>query len=386
MSACDFTPTYPAGPRDPNAPTSPRAAAIKFVHIQGGFGRLWRTFLATVLLSVLTFTVYRFWGLTKIRRLLWSRVTLLDDPLEYTGNGWELFIGFVKVMFLFVLPVALVITGLNFAFQSMGLFTLEQIMGFLTAVGFYWIFEVAVFLRFRYRANRTSWRGIRARVSGSATHFAGWSLLLAVGVALTGGILYPFAHAFFMRYKLNCLSFGGQRVNSTFSSSTTYGRFFLCFTLGSIFSAVVVYSLIYLIGFVTLFNFADQGTPPMPLGATSLLPQLLGFLMIPIVFLPLAWYWAKFYREAAKSVWIGEQRIEVSYDVTGWRLVRYVLGNWLIMIFSLGLLWPLTWTRKIDLIRECLTIDNEIPIEAMMQEAYDPTHVGEELGGGFDIV
>ena len=228
----DFTPTYPAAPKDPNAPTPLAATTTKLKHNIRGFGKLWRTFIITVVLSVLTLTIYRFWGLTKIRAHLWSRVTLLDDPFEYTGNGWELFIGFVKVIFLFVLPVTLILSGLNFAFQSLGLFTLEQIVGFLTAIGFYWICEVAVFLRFRHRANRTSWRSIRAKVSGSATHFAGRALLLAAGVALTVGILYPFAHAYFMRYKLNALSFGGLQVRSTFSSRTIYGTYFLCAIMG----------------------------------------------------------------------------------------------------------------------------------------------------------
>jgi len=376
----DFTPSYPAAPRDPNAPATLAPTTLKFKHIAGGFGRLWRTFIITVLLSVLTLTIYRFWGLTKIRAHLWSWVTLLDDPFEYTGNGWELFIGFVKVVFLFILPVTLIISGLNFAFQSMGLFTLEQVIGFLTAVGFYWVFEVAVFLRFRYRANRTSWRGIRARVSGSATHFAGRALLLAAGVALTGGILYPFAHAYFMRYKLNALSFGGLQVRSTFSSRTIYGTFFLCAIMGVILAILTV--SIAAIFIVT----RDAGAPgSSAMVAYAGLSSVIGIAATLMALLPLAWYWARFYREAARSVWIGEEKIDVSYNVTGGRLIRYFCGNWLIILFSLGLLWPLTWLRKIDLICECLTINKEIPLETMTQEAHDPTRVGEELAGGFEI-
>jgi uncharacterized membrane protein YjgN (DUF898 family) len=376
----DFTPSYPAAPRDPNAPATLAPTTLKFKHIAGGFGRLWRTFIITVLLSVLTLTIYRFWGLTKIRAHLWSRVTLLDDPFEYTGNGWELFIGFVKVVFLFILPVTLIISGLNFAFQSMGLFTLEQIIGFLTAVGFYWIFEVAVFLRFRYRANRTSWRGIRARVSGRATHFAGRALLLAAGVALTGGLLYPYAHAYFMRYKLNALSFAGLQVRSTFDSGTIYGTFFLCLIMSFILALPLV-----VLSFVLLLSGSALTSSSLSVIGMENLGTVFGILITPTIFLPLAWYWARFYREAAKSVWIGEEKIDVSYNVTGWRLVRYFCGNWAIIIFSLGLLWPLTWLRKIDLICECLTINKELPLETMTQEAHDPTRVGEELAGGFEI-
>lgn len=287
----------------------------------------------------------------------------------------------MKVLFLFILPVSLVISGLNFAFQAMGWPALNQIVGILTVVGFYWIFEVALFLRFRYRANRTSWRGIRARVSGNALHFAGWALLLAAGVALTAGILYPYAHAFFMRYKLNCLSFGGLKVQSTFSSSTIYGRFILCAVAVPLISIPTAFIIGLIIGSII----GSSRGIGLPLGTFQFPYQFIGVIFIPIAFLGFAWYWAKLYQEAAKSVWIGDQKIDVSYNITGWRLARYVAGNWAIIIFSLGLRWPLTWIRKLDLICECLTIHKEIPVEAMMQEAHDPTHVGEELGGGFDI-
>jgi uncharacterized membrane protein YjgN (DUF898 family) len=206
-------------------------------------------------------------------------------------------------------------------------------------------------------------------------------LLLAAGVALTAGILYPYAHAFFMRYKLNCLSFGGLKVQSTFKSSTIYGRFILCILAAVI---LLVVAVIYAGATVRMsltippnFSITFSGLTT----GSGMISALILFSMV----LPFAWYWAKFYREAAKSVGIGDQKIDVSYDATGWRLARYVAGNWAIIIFSLGLLWPLTWTRKLDLICECLTIHKEIPVEAMTQEAHDPTHVGEELGGGFDI-
>ena len=83
---------------------------------------------------------------------------------------------------------------------------------------------------------------------------------------------------------------------------------------------------------------------------------------------------------------VGEDRIGVAYDVTGWRLLRYVAGNWALIVFSFGLLWPLTWIRKTALICDCFRINREIPVETLLQEAYDPTNVGEELGGGFEIV
>jgi len=387
LSDDDLTPGFPPPPKvpvgpwgQPERPIGPDLP-IQLTHIPGGFGQLWVAYVTTVVLSLLTLTVYRFWGMTRIRRQLWSRVVLLDDPFEYTGSGWELFIGFLKVMFYIVLPVTLIIAGLNFALQSMGLFTLEQIIGFITAVGFYWIVEVAIFLRFRYRANRTSWRGIRARVNGNATDFAGRALLLAAGVAFTGGILYPYAHAFLMRYKLNCLSFGGLKVRSSLSSRNLYGRFFLCSLLSMVLGLILLFSFV-----ISTFTGAISGTSVFTPGTAVGIDFITGLLLAPFALAPFAWYWAKFYRAAAQSVLIGEDQIDVAYDVTGWQLLRYAAGNWALIVFSLGLLWPLTWIRKIELICNCFRINREISVEALLQEAYDPTNVGEELGGGFEIV
>jgi uncharacterized membrane protein YjgN (DUF898 family) len=273
---------------------------IQLTHIPSGFGQLWITYITTVILSLLTLTVYRFWGMTRIRRQLWSRVMILDDSFEYTGSGWELFIGFLKVMFYIVLPVTLIIAGLNFALQSMELFTLDQIIGFITAVGFYWIVEVAIFLRFRYRANRTSWRGIRARVNGSAIDFAGRALLLAIGVAFTSGMLYPYAHDFLMRYKLNCLNFGGLKVRSSLSSRNLYGRFFLCSLLSIVLGLTFVFST---------FTGAISGASVFIPGSAVGVGSIAGLLLAPFALAPFAWYWAKFYRATAQSVLVGEDRM-----------------------------------------------------------------------------
>ena len=47
---------------------------------------------------ITTLGVYRFWATARQRRYLWSRTQVIDDTLEWTGTGKEMFIGFLIVI------------------------------------------------------------------------------------------------------------------------------------------------------------------------------------------------------------------------------------------------------------------------------------------------
>ena len=46
-------------------------------------------------LTIVTLGTYGFWGRTEVRKRIWSSVRLAGEPLEYTGTGKELFLGFL---------------------------------------------------------------------------------------------------------------------------------------------------------------------------------------------------------------------------------------------------------------------------------------------------
>src|SRR4051794_10765484 len=55
----------------------------------------------TGLLALITLGIYRFWGRTRVRRYVWSRISVGGDRLGYTGTGREMFLGFLRVALLF---------------------------------------------------------------------------------------------------------------------------------------------------------------------------------------------------------------------------------------------------------------------------------------------
>jgi len=72
----------------------------------------WKEFAAiafpNLLLTIVTLGIYRFWATKRERDYLWSETQFIDERLEWTGTGMELFIGFLMVFFLILLPFGLI--------------------------------------------------------------------------------------------------------------------------------------------------------------------------------------------------------------------------------------------------------------------------------------
>src|SRR5215468_7532465 len=107
--------------------------------------------------ALLTLGFYRFWGRTRIRRYLWSRLTLLEDRFEYDGTGMELFVRFLLVVAVVLLPLGAVGLILRFAGLPLpaviaGRYAVFLVIFYLSLVGHY--------TGQRYRLSRSLWRGI----------------------------------------------------------------------------------------------------------------------------------------------------------------------------------------------------------------------------------
>ena len=77
---------------------APAAAGERAVRFTGS----WREYLpiavTNALLIICTLGIYRFWAAARQRRYLWSRTEFIDDTLEWTGTGKEMFLGFLIVI------------------------------------------------------------------------------------------------------------------------------------------------------------------------------------------------------------------------------------------------------------------------------------------------
>lgn len=180
-------------------PAGEGAGKVVYDDSEGGLAGL---AIKGYLLTLVTLGIYRFWYLTNLRRFFWSHTSVHKSPLEYTGRGLEIFIGFL-------IAVA-VIVPLNFA--PLAFVTAFGPGGQLISFVLVPIYAILIFFAFyrsrRYRVNRTLWRGLRAHQTGAGWAYAlralGWVLL---GI-LTLGLIVPIAVTDLYRYRISRMYLG----------------------------------------------------------------------------------------------------------------------------------------------------------------------------------
>ncbi|ACS39801.1 YjgN family protein [Methylorubrum extorquens] len=161
------------------------------------------------LLSLITFSIYRFWYITNLRRYFWSRTVVAGSPAEYLGNGKELFLGFLVALAILVpIYIVLFVIGL-----------LSPVLAALAApisfIGLFVLGQYALFRGRRYRASRTRWRGIRLGQDGSGFAYAGLASLWWLATFASLGLAFPFMRAALERYRIDHTLIGQSRMRST---------------------------------------------------------------------------------------------------------------------------------------------------------------------------
>jgi len=224
----------------PGAMSGTRWSKPDFTGSLRTFLPLW---LETLGLSLVTLGFYRFWGKTRIRRYLWSHTRFLDEPLEYTGTGKELFIGFLIALVVFVLPASLFSLLIQFGSGNQA-----QLVGSLTLLFYVYFFVLTNFAMYRaqrYRLTRTLWRGIRGGMATNGWNYAMKGLGLYAAAGFTMGFLMPWASTTLWNDRWNDASFGDQPFRSDAPWRPLFCRF--------------LHSLLAYAGLLILFGLAVFG-------------------------------------------------------------------------------------------------------------------------------
>jgi len=329
--------------------------------------------LVNMLLNLATLFVWRFWGKTRIRRFLWSHTTIWGDPLEYTGRGGELFVGFLVVLVLVFLPLSAgygLAAVLNEQGNPLGaalVSALYLVVMFLVGAG--------LWRARRYQLSRTRWRGIRAGQGGSAWKYGLTWLGVAVLAGLTAGWSIPWSDMLLARTRLAHTTFGTQEFTCSATAGPLYRQFAVFwFGCALLFAAVIGIAAVLGVAAGTVGGESAQEIASFAIGALVL--------ALPLLSLPWAWYRAAFYRRLAEGTAFGQVRFV--FAPGAWALVRVGLGNLILTAATLGIGRPWAASRIFRFVCTHVRVIGEPDFAAIRQSVETAPRTGEGLAAVFD--
>ncbi len=345
------------------------------------------------LLSIVTLGIYGFWGRTEVRRRLWSAVRVNGEPLEYTGTGKELFLGFLIVFFLILLPLFGAIFGAPFLLAwLLGPDVAVIVAPIIVAVGFilfYWLIGVAVYRAYRYRLSRTRWRGIRGALVGSPVSYSWhyfWTLIL---LPFTLGWILPWRSNMLARHMTNDMRFGESAFRYTGKAGPLYPPFVMAW-IGA-FAALGIYmGGIMLVLWPKMQRQMEQQAaggetlPPEPMtlfegvtiGGSIALALLVGLLAAGL-------YMSRVANHIANHTAIADARFKLETRSGG--LIWQMISNYLIILLSLTILTPVAQARFLKYMVDRLKVEGTIDPAAIAQSKAALDKRGEGMATAFDL-
>ncbi len=352
------------------------SAHLRWVHPTGLISLSFTNYI----LSLVTIGIYSFWGKTEVRKRIWSAIRLEGEPLLYTGTGKELFLGFLFVFFIVLLPIMLLSFAAAYYFgpQSVGytLFTLGLYILIFFLVG------VAIYRATRYRLSRTRWRGIRGALVGSPNRYALTYFLTLPLLILTLGWLGPWRTTKLQNILINDMRFGDRPFRFTATSKPLYSRFAWLWVGGVVITALIGGLIAYLISADLAAN--AEATPDKKITIQTILIVygvfLGGFILYGIAS---AWYYAFQFNHFSRNTHF--EGASFRANLTGGGLIWVTLSNLFITIFSFGILSPVVQARTMRYVIQNMGFVGSPPFAEIAQAAEQDISLGEGLAQAFDI-
>lgn len=404
---------------------------IEPIQYDGKLSEQYKIFVLNVFLGLITLGIYHYWGKTRQRRYTTSSFMLKQDRFEYTGYGGQLFFGMLKAL------IIILIISIPFFWAIYNMSTLTEkypkeistqttehksqekkntetegffsklekadekeaqqveidldklspqelasyfVSLFITVAYliFYYAFLpfLAVYGSLRFRVTHTRWRGIRGHMNGSSILYGLVGLLHLLLIMMTLGIWIPMADALKYKYKMNHISFGNQQAQFRPDYGELFASHFITFFAG--FFGGLALGLAG--GFITHII----AEPHVGTEEASFMAGFIGmFIFILIFYCARFWYKAVFARERYNALTFGN--IGFNCKISGWGLLTLSLGNGLILIFTLGLGYPIILQRRMKFFCKYTTITGDLDHSPILQAVGEKDTQGEGVSSILDI-
>ncbi len=355
-------------------------AASPALIYDGKISELYRIFALNVLFKILTLGIFRFWAITRYRRYIWSRMQFQGERFEYTGTGGQLFVGYLLAGVVLVGGAA--VTGLT-AFIVGRLWHPLTFLPFLLFYLFVGVLATgAVFSAQRYRLSRTLWCGIHGGMQGSMFSYGLQATFYGFLAGLTWLQLVPWIQVRLAERRINASSFGSVAFSFHGRARRLYLAYLLTF-LGGLVLFVIVSAVAWSILQGLPFELLTSTLPEDAHAKASLTRKmswtLAGGLIIFVTLARLlgSWYTATFERHVAGNATLGT--VHFASTLTGPALFALSLGNTLIMVFTLGLGYPIVLHRNARMLAHTLQADSALDASMLRQSGLSASRFGEGM-------
>ncbi|KAF0182878.1 MAG: DUF898 domain-containing protein [Hyphomonadaceae bacterium] len=337
---------------------------------------LWIGFYSSIF-TLLTLTIFRFWARTIVRKRLWADTTIGGTPLEYTGKGSELFIGFLIAIVTVMVPIVGAIVAAQLLLPP--IYTAVVIA--VVYLGFFILIGVALFLARRYQLSRTNWRGVRFEQRGSPWAYG----FIAFGYGLLSAItLGWFAPAMRLRLEKrmwNNAFFGDMAFTYDNSKEARTEPVYKSYILAYI--GVILYYALIFGGMFQLGLMDSMGSGGMPDIRDIGILYALAFGGAILFLLFVAWHEAVMLRQITKSISLGDVKLKSTFST--WDLIGLVLTNLLLVIFTLGFGAIAAQMRTWRKICRRIEVDGTLELARIHQAASRGPRSGEGMADAFDL-
>ena len=341
--------------------------------------------LLNLVLNLITLFFYRFWAKTNVRRHIWSCVHINGEPLEYTGRGSELFLGFLIVFGVVILPFAALVIALQLM-PGAEVFIILLQFAFAIFVLVFW--GMALYRARRYQLSRTLWRGIRGALVGSSWTYSFLFFAALLLRSITFGWSTPAMNLNLQERMTGDMRFG----NVPFHFSGRAGPLYGAYAISWVTSFILIIGLggLFGFGFIDMWNEAFTTERPGPRTDLDLLSVLLilggiGLLVLFSIIYAVAW---AFYAAREMSIFASYTTFDQArfqFDATAGSLIWLIVSNFLIIVLTLGIATPFAQQRLVRYFCNRLTVHGTVNLNQILQSREAVGRTGEGLAEAFDL-
>ena len=366
---------------DQSVASAPRPA----LHYDGRLGELYSMFLTNILFTILTLGIYQFWAVTRFRRYLWSRMAHGGRRFAYTGTGGELFAGFLLAV-LAIIALFATVVGI--------MWLLPPEWALLPVVPFYATIAVlaagAIYAAQRYRLSRTTWAGIQGGMGGAAWRYGVRVILYGAAWVLSLFQLTPWVQVRLAEQRINASRFGATPFRFEGVARALYLPFLLTFLGLAAVGVLIGFGVFGAVGLASE-NWGTETAGPAFDRRMALAQGMAGTVVAgALMFLVAAAVLGTFYRALLARHIMGRTTLgplRFGSSVTGLGLLGLSVGNALILVFTLGLGYPIVLHRDARFLARTLWVQGTLDPAMLGQAAGPAPRFGEGMyqyldGGG----